>query len=341
MKKQKRNRILGALALTLCLCLALSVMGMGFAKWQTTVTAGGNVSAAGTWDLAVTAADLKVSSGVAVQLPSSGSLIRTGQKEDWEIAGRLTDAYTWLEDSTKVGTQSDREPASYDAIFYAVNTEDFDLSSISYEKGEAIKADASTLHLSDYLNLYYRYYGEKADFGSERMAETAEIVVNGFLRDVAALLQAQYPDSWQQYAVAAIGPSDQSRYVIAMVKAEETEQPVATVENGTVSYADVTFGLPGAWAAYTLTVTNQGTVNANLAGAVIALETETPEQLTLTKPELSDETLAPGQSCTLTFVIQVPEDYEGELNAAGRLTVTLPYGQDTVEPAPSAGHIHP
>ena len=172
------------------------------------------------------------------------------------------------------------------------------------------------------------------------MAETAEIVVSSFLRDAAALLQAQYPDSWQQYAVVAVGPSDQSRDVIATVKAEETEQPAATVENGTVSYADVTFGLPGAWASYTLTVTNQGTVNANLAGAVIALETKTPEQLTLTKPELSDETLAPGQSCTLTFVIQVPEDYEGELNAAGRLTVTLPYGQDTVEPAPGVGHTH-
>lgn len=191
MKKQKRNRIFGALALTLCLCLALSVMGMGLAKWQTTVTADGAVTAAGTWDLAVTAADLKVSSGASVQGSSSGSLTRTGQKEDWEIAGRLTDAYTWLEDSTNVGTQSDREPADYDAIFYAVNTENFDLSSISYEKGEAIKADASTLHLSDYLNLYYRYYGEKADFGSEQMAETAEIVVSGFLRDAAALLQAQ------------------------------------------------------------------------------------------------------------------------------------------------------
>lgn len=336
----KKSGKLGAAALLLCGTLALSAMGMGFTKWQTTITAGGTVSAAGIWNLAVTAADLKVSSGASVQGSSSGSLTRTGQKEDWEIAGRLTDSYTWLEDSIKVGTQSDREPASYDAIFYAVNMENFDLSSISYEKGEAIKADESTLHLSDYLNLYYRYYGEKADFGSERMAETAEIVVSGFLRDTAALLQAQYPDSWQQYAVVAVGPSDQSRYVIATVKAEETEQSAATMENGTVSYADVTFGLPGAWAAYTLTVTNQGTVNANLAGAVIALETKTPEQLTLTKPELSDGTLAPGQSCTLTFVIQVPKDYEGELNAAGRLTVTLPYGQDTVEPAPGVGHTH-
>ena len=78
MEKQKRNRIFGALALTLCLCLALSVMGMGLAKWQTTVTAGGAVTAAGTWDLAVTAADLKVSSGASVQGSSDRCLHLAG-----------------------------------------------------------------------------------------------------------------------------------------------------------------------------------------------------------------------------------------------------------------------
>ena len=129
--------------MVLCLCMALGVMGMGLAKWQTTLTASGGVSAAGKWDLAVTDASIKTSSGAAVSLPFSGSLVRANQKEDWEIAGRLTDAYTWLDDDSAVGTQSDRKPASYDG-------------SISYEKGEAIKADANTLHLSDYLNLYYR-----------------------------------------------------------------------------------------------------------------------------------------------------------------------------------------
>ena len=112
------------------------------------------------------------------------------------------------------------------------------------------------------------------------------------------------------------------------------------IENGSVSFADVTFGLPGAWASYTVTVTNNGTVNANLAGAAIALDTRNPEQLTLNQPDLIDETLAPGESCTLTFVLQVPQDYIGELNATGTLTVTLPYAQDTVEPAPAAAHTH-
>ena len=55
-----------------------------------------------------------------------------------------------------------------------------------------------------------------------------------------------------------------------------------------------------AWASYTVTVTNNGTVNANLAGAAIALDTQNPEQLTLNQPDLIDETLAPGESCRRT-----------------------------------------
>lgn len=53
-------------------------------------------------------------------------------------------------------------------------------------------------HLSDYLNLYYRYYGDKAVFGSEQMSETATRVVDGFLRDAAEVLRQQYPDAWPQ-----------------------------------------------------------------------------------------------------------------------------------------------
>ena len=339
MKNQKKNRVRAVAARALCLSMALSVMGMGFAKWQTNIDASGNVSASGKWDVTVTSAEITTSSGAAVTLPSTSSLQRAGVKADNAFAGRLTDEYTWLEDSSKVGTQSDRKAASYDAIFYAVNTAKYDLSSISYEKGETIKADESTIHLSDYLNLYYRYYGTSADFGSEQMAGTATQVVSGFLRDAEALLKQQHPDDWQQYAIVAIGTSRQTRFVVANVITEQSNSPVS-IENGKVSFADVTFGIPGAWAEYKLTITNNGTVNANLSGAVIALNTENSDQLTLKAPDLSDETLKPGESCTVTFVVQVPESCAGELNATGSITVTLPYAQDSVEPAPEAGHTH-
>ena len=194
-------------------------------------------------------------------------------------------------------------------------------------------------NLTAYLNLYYRYYGTSADFGSEQMAGTATQVVSGFLRDAEALLKQQHPDDWQQYAIVAIGTSRQTRFVVANVITEQSNSPVS-IENGKVSFADVTFGIPGAWAEYKLTITNNGTVNANLSGAVIALNTENSDQLTLKAPDLSDETLKPGESCTVTFVVQVPESCAGELNATGSITVTLPYAQDSVEPAPEAGHTH-
>ena len=123
------------------------------------------------------------------------------------------------------------------------------------------------------MNLYYRYYGDKAAFGSEQMSETATRVVDGFLRDAAEVLRQQYPDTWQQYAIVSLTSSSQTRFVVATVAADETPASPAVIENGSVSFADVTFGLPGAWASYTVTVTNNGTVNANFAGAAIALDT--------------------------------------------------------------------
>lgn len=73
MKQQHKRSFCAAAAMVLCLCMALGVMGMGLAKWQTTLTASGGVSAAGKWDLAVTDASIKTSSGAAVSLPFSGS----------------------------------------------------------------------------------------------------------------------------------------------------------------------------------------------------------------------------------------------------------------------------
>lgn len=47
MKQQHKRSFCAAAAMVLCLCMALGVMGMGLAKWQTTLTASGGVSAAG------------------------------------------------------------------------------------------------------------------------------------------------------------------------------------------------------------------------------------------------------------------------------------------------------
>ena len=86
-------------------------------------------------------------------------------------------------------------------------------------------------------------------------------------------------------------------------------------------------------------MTNNGTVDANLSNVAIDLVTES-DQLVLDKPDLGSETLTPGESCTITFVVKVPETITEDLNASGTLSVKLAYDQATAEEAPASGHTH-
>lgn len=101
----------------------------------------------------------------------------------------------------------------------------------------------------------------------------------------------------------------------------------------------MSLGLPGAWAEYTVTVVNNGTVNANVTAQDIHLDTES-ELLNLAAPELNDTVLAPGESCTFTFIVSVEDIENPDLDEDGTVTVTLSHVQDTVEPAPEPSHVH-
>lgn len=63
----KKSGKLGAAALLLCGTLALSAMGMGFAKWQTTLHAEGDVAASGKWDVVLTDASVTLSNGAEIR----------------------------------------------------------------------------------------------------------------------------------------------------------------------------------------------------------------------------------------------------------------------------------
>ena len=128
-----------------------------------------------------------------------------------------------------------------------------------------------------------------------------------------------------------------SNYVIASMGSASGEE-TATFTATDAAYADVEFTLPGAWAQYSVTVENKGTANANLEDAVIRLDTEDADQLSLDAPDLSGKTLAPGESCTITVVVEALDDGSDTLDASGRLSIELPFVQDTVEEAPSASY---
>ena len=164
--------------------------------------------------------------------------------------------------------------------------------------------------------------------------------MDGFLRDTTALLKERYPDTYQNYTLVSLVAFPSVYYKIAEFESPSGNGNAVISEDKTsVSYADVSFNLPGSWAEYSLTVKNTGSVDANLANAVIELNTES-EQLTLTKPDLEDEVLKAGESCQITFLVQVPENVTEDLNATGELTVELPFSQMVVEAAPEVAHTH-
>ena len=231
--------------------------------------------------------------------------------------------------------------------YYAVDTSKFDMSNISgMTKDDIAKitSDDSTLVISDNLKMYYRYLNPASSYDNKVSAACAEKVVDGLINDTFTLLQSFAPDKYQDYALYYLSASGgKFSYSIAAMESETESIPSdgeAVVINGAeANFADVSFGLPGAWAEYTITVANNGTVDASLADAVIELSTDS-DQLELDKPDLSDETLKPGESCTITFVVKVPDSVTGDLNASGALSVKLPYSQAAVEAAPSASHSH-
>lgn len=329
-KTKKRGVIIGSVV------TAVAVVGASFALWSTTLNGNGSVTASGNWQVEITDADLKLSSTGASASVGDLALVRSGEKADTLIASVIS-SRTWLSADKQdlLGTQSD-EPMSRYTYYYAVDSTKYDLTditSITEEEYQQIAADPSTFVVSDHLNMYYRYVTGVSDGTPETSAMTAQKVVDGLLRDTTAALQVMYPASWQNYVLVDMD----SNYVIASMGSASGEE-TATFTATDAAYADVEFTLPGAWAQYSVTVENKGTANANLEDAVIRLDTEDADQLSLDAPDLSGKTLAPGESCTITVVVEALDDGSDTLDASGRLSIELPFVQDTVEEAPSASY---
>ena len=342
MKKKKSIIIC---LLVLCFVFAVSAMSMGFASWHTDITSSGNVAAAGKWDVSITDANMNLSTGASASVTVTNyNFERTGEMKDNLIASTISDG-TWIDDANLVGTPSNTTMDKY-VSYYAVDTTKYSLDFSNMVKADcdAIIADESTVKLSDHMKMYYRYINGSQNLPYDEFTalseENATKVVSGLLNDANKLLEELYPDTYQNYVLCDISYPQWS-HVFAKMKtiSSEVSSTEATYTDTEVNFADVTFALPGAWAQYTITVANNGTADANLADAIIQLETES-DQLVLDKPDLSDETLKPGESCIISFVVKVPETITDDLNATGKLTVKLPYNQLIVEDAPAASHTH-
>ena len=52
--------------LAVAAAIGISALGIGYSAWKTEITAGGNVAASGKWQVVVTDADMKLSTGTSL-----------------------------------------------------------------------------------------------------------------------------------------------------------------------------------------------------------------------------------------------------------------------------------
>ena len=189
---------------------------------------------------------------------------------------------------------------------FKVDVDESKASLINYYRPNVLDTTTYSLHLND-------------DGANEGVVVGKAIgwLIGGFYQDLDGSVQLTYK------AAKA-----------ALENAERSITYPAQFTDTTADYGNVNFSVDDAWAEYSLTITNNGTVNANLSNCKFNV-TELSDEFVVDTPDLNNKVLAPGESCTATFVVKVKS--EGELSAdAQPFSVELTYVQDTVDEAPSA-----
>lgn len=340
----KRTRALAGLTAGV---LAVSAMAFGFSKWSSDVDLNGTVSANGKWDVAVTAANASISG--------------TGAKMD-EINAE----------------------ASYEVVTYPVYVTYYSSGYYGFVIGddEAAKTQITyTDFTTHYANFKSTYVDEAnrtgksigvSKFGSGaasgdytfvlNVADGYEnIVENWYNRPSLKATDGGASDGKQIGTAIAwcYKGSDMSTPANDKVKltwgaantyfaANSTTTTTATAEitDNSVTYAPVTFTLPEAWANYNVTITNNGTVNANLSDYKVETsldgDAKFDDVFEVTTPEFGkDEVLAPGESCTFNVVVKALNGTDNSIESdTGKFTIALNYVQDDVEAAPAVDHTH-
>lgn len=329
----KRTRALAGLTAGV---LAVSAMAFGFSKWSSDVDLNGTVSANGKWEVAVTAADASIS--------NTGAEMK------------------------KINTES-----SYTVVTYPVYV-DYRASSgyYSFRIGDD-KAAETKISYTDFMTNYEKNTAKWIGVGT--FGSGARSGDYTFMLNVADEYKNIAKTWWNRSSVEATdgGASDGKQIGTAIAwlyKGRSTNTPdndkikltwdaantyfaangtttaTAQITDNAVTYAPVTFTLPEAWANYKVTVTNNGTVNANLSDYKVVTslggDAQFADVFQVTAPEFgTEEVLAPGESCTFNVVVKAKNGTDNSIESdTGKFTITLNYVQDDVEAAPAVGHTH-
>lgn len=339
----KRTRALAGLTAGV---LAVSAMAFGFSKWSSDVDLKGTVSANGKWEVAVTAANASISS--------------TGAEME------------------KIDTES-----SYTVVTYPVYV-DYRASSGYYSfrigDDEAAKTQITYADFTTHYANFKSTYVDEANrtgksIGVSKFGSGATSGDYTFMLNVADEYKNIVEEWWNRSSLKATddGASDGKQIGTAIAwlyKGRSTNTPdndkikltwdaantyfaangtttaTAQITDNAVTYAPVTFTLPEAWANYKVTVTNNGTVNANLSDYKVETslggDAQFADVFQVTAPEFGkNEVLAPGESCTFNVVVKAKNGTDNSIESdTGKFTITLNYVQDNVEDAPAVDHTH-
>lgn len=333
---KKRTKLLAGLVAAV---MALSLVGFGFSQWSSEINLGGNVAAQGNWD--VTISDAKITS-VSSATNVAGEPVQNIPTAKITVYDVYAQVFTFAGSSNFRMLIDDENPREIEVSYAALK-----------EYNEEYIFNNDRPHVYNFLKSGRRFGGSvevQLNALGEELGFRGQSTTNGI-----SWTEGDPTHEGEKLGVAVCNwvntnvdnKTEMTDTYNPAKKALEAD-PATTYYPATLSedkltatYNDVTLTLPGAWVEYAATITNNGTADANLNnyklvidGAVGVIDVDAPEIP-------ADEVLAPGASCTITFVAKVPAEYaEKVLDAQGVLSVTLTYVQDAVEEAPAPSHNH-
>mgnify|MGYP000000594230 FL=1 len=327
---KKRTKLLSAVTAG---TMALGVMCFGFAQWNTEISGTGTVSANGKWDVKITDA--------AITGTSNGTTV-DGEAETVQSTGNAVVYPLRL------------HIRSFDGCYVAQVD---DLNGKEEKLTQSELEDYTILYETTYGSQSFNYFSSgqknwgvcqfKAKITNPEVVNNATKLNTSWANDdngarEGTLVGYAVMYSYKGSTMSKVDTTNENlkvTYVEALDAAKSGKEKTVykaelNADNTAATYDNTVFSLGGAWAEYSLTVTNNGTVNANLANCKFSTS-ELSDSFVVDTPEVKDEVLAPGESATVTFVVKAAD--KAELNAeAQSFSVSMNYVQDTVDSAPSA-----
>lgn len=325
---KKRTKLLAGL---LAGIMALGATCFGFAQWSSEISLGGTVSVNGKRELSVTDASI-----VALSTDAQAEAEKSNTESTFKV--QLYPVY------------ADYENVNVNSQQYRYRIDD-----LNVQETEISASDFETYNAS--IGVFAFASGSKSGDYTFRLApnEAGKAINAGqFNRPyVDAADGGTYDGAFIGYAIAwcyqgySTKTPDNDKVILTYAAAKNYFAENPTVETLTtasftateVTYVPVRFSLPGAWAKYTVTITNNGTANANLDDWEVRVSDLDASYTVVTPGIADDEMLAPGESCTLEFIVAADQALTSNKTGSSAFRLTLHYVQDTVEPIPDSGSL--